>query len=215
MDYGRLETAHTRTLAWLLDPRKEHGFGSRLLEVLLANLFKPCRSPVCQTERVESNYPIDLPGADKQNFIDVLAEGQWVEKDDQRVPWMLVIEAKIDNDEGENQLTRYDDWIDVHGQGRQIRRVFLTPDARIAETGRSDWTQMSFLDLVNIFRSTYNGLQSAPGYHFLRYYLAGVLRDICGWPIPVTASAADPYSVIEHLKFVRMRSRVGYRVMEY
>src|SRR5262245_56355407 len=26
MDYGRLETAHTRTLAWLLDPQREHGF---------------------------------------------------------------------------------------------------------------------------------------------------------------------------------------------
>lgn len=27
MDYGRLETAHTNALAWLLDPRKAHGFG--------------------------------------------------------------------------------------------------------------------------------------------------------------------------------------------
>ena len=30
MDFGRLETAHTRTLAWLLDPKGEHGFGGIL-----------------------------------------------------------------------------------------------------------------------------------------------------------------------------------------
>ena len=37
LDYGRLETAHTRALAWLLGDR-EHGFGFRLLEALLAHL---------------------------------------------------------------------------------------------------------------------------------------------------------------------------------
>src|SRR5262245_8400373 len=31
IDLGRLETAHTRTLAWLFDPQGEHGFGKTLL----------------------------------------------------------------------------------------------------------------------------------------------------------------------------------------
>src|SRR5437016_4569566 len=39
MDYGRLETAHTRTLAWLLDPEREHGFGQILIAALLRRLF--------------------------------------------------------------------------------------------------------------------------------------------------------------------------------
>jgi hypothetical protein len=38
LDFGRLETAHTRTLAWLLDPGREHGFGAHLLRSLLAHV---------------------------------------------------------------------------------------------------------------------------------------------------------------------------------
>src|SRR4051812_3605913 len=35
LDLGRLETAQTRALAWLLDPGREHGFDSRLLTTFL------------------------------------------------------------------------------------------------------------------------------------------------------------------------------------
>ena len=40
MDYGRLETAHTRTLAWMLGDQ-EHGFGNQLLEALLRDSKNP------------------------------------------------------------------------------------------------------------------------------------------------------------------------------
>jgi hypothetical protein len=53
-----------------------------------------------------------------------------------------------------------------------------------------------------IFRAVYGGLRDKPGFHFLRFYLAGVLQDICGWPRKITADAPDPYAVASYLKAV-------------
>src|SRR3989442_10285006 len=51
MDYGRLETAHTRALAWMLD-NQEHGFGNQLLEALLRHLLKDRQIRLTHVEQV-------------------------------------------------------------------------------------------------------------------------------------------------------------------
>lgn len=78
MDYGRLETAHTRTLAWLLDPRKEHGFKAKLMEALLLHVVEPRRPMAIEVKRVESEYRIEADAEDAGR-LDVLAEGRWNE----------------------------------------------------------------------------------------------------------------------------------------
>ncbi len=77
MDFGRLETAHTRTLAWMLGDR-EHGFGNQLLEALLRHLRKDRR--ICRThvDQVESEHAVDCgPARTEAGRIDVLAKGRW------------------------------------------------------------------------------------------------------------------------------------------
>ena len=96
MDYGRLETAHTRTLAWLLDPKREHGFGQTLLAALLGRLSGDACSDGLRVSRVESEFLIDGSGA--KGRLDVLAQGAWEDRD--RRGWVLVIEAKVDAWEG-------------------------------------------------------------------------------------------------------------------
>jgi hypothetical protein len=61
---------------------------------------------------------------------------------------------------------------------------------------------LSFLELVRTFRVVYGGLRDAPGFHFLRFYLAGVLQDVCQWPRNIAEGAADPYAVASYLKTV-------------
>src|SRR3972149_3647246 len=147
MDYGRLETAHTRTLAWLLGDG-EHGFGNRLLEALLRHLRKGRQIHHIQVDQVGSEYLVD---------------------------WLLVIEAKIDAEEGEEQLSQYDDWLEPCPQSTEVIRVFLTPDGRAPRTNRAEWKWkvLSFVDLASVFRRVLPDLQDTPGYHFLRYYLTG------------------------------------------
>jgi hypothetical protein len=115
---------------------------------------------------------------------------------------MLVIEAKIDAGEGEEQLDKYDEWIASHAAGRETYRVFLTPDGLLPEGRSEEWTALSFRKLVQIFRDVYPELRNAAGFHFLRFYLAGVLQDICGFPRNVTPDAPDPYAVASYLKSV-------------
>lgn len=201
MDCGRLETAHTRTLAWLLDPKKneEHGFGDALMAALLRRLAARDHFDRLQVERVGCEH--FLEGAAGEGRLDVLAEGEWESKGE-RVRWTLVIEAKVDAWEGEGQLNKYEEWFRSHAADREKYRVFLTPDGRAPETGAEEWESLSFLELVRIFRAVYGGLRHAPGFHFLRFYLAGVVQDVCGLPLNVGEDAADPYAVASYLKTV-------------
>lgn len=202
MDYGRLETAHTRTLAWLMNPEGEHGFGSCLLEALLQRVSN--RAGEVRVEHVASEFPIS--GSGETGRLDVLAEGTWEEEP--RGGWILAVEAKVDAGEGKDQLTRYEAWLRNHAAGRTVYRVFLTP-GRTPESATEEWEMLSYLELVRIFRVVYPKLRAAPGFHFLRFYLAGVLQDVCRLPRNVTEDAADPYSVASYLTTVHGSSVEG------
>ena len=200
MDLGRLETAHTRTLAWLLDPRKtnEHGFGDVLLRAILGRLAGQSKFDELAIDRFHSEFPIQ--GSGSRGRLDLLAEGSWITSGVQ-VAWTMVIEAKVDAFESEGQLGKYDDWLKIHAPNRELYRVFLTPNGRITDSSNAEWTPLSFLELVRIFRAVYGGLRNAPGFHFLRFYLAGVLQDVCRFPRAIE-DASDPYSVASYLKTV-------------
>ena len=93
MDSGRLETAHTRALAWLLD-KGGHGFGSRLLAALLSHLAEGREILLTHVSKVESEHLIQGgPSSLDAGRIDVLAEGRW-EESGKEVSWRLVIEAR-------------------------------------------------------------------------------------------------------------------------
>lgn len=200
MDYGRLETAHTRALAWLLGDR-EHGFGFQLLEALLLHLLEGRRIRLTHVDKVESEYAVYCgPAPTDGGRIDILAEGRWEELENE-VSWRLVIEAKIDAEEGEEQLSVYDDGLAFYPQPAEVLRVFVTPEGREPRTRSAEWKTLSFLDLASVFRRA-TGLQDRPGYHFLRYYLTGVLRDVCGLPVPISSDCENPYAAVDYLQSV-------------
>lgn len=140
--------------------------------------------------------------------LDILAEGDW-DDGDGPVPWLLVIEAKIDAWEGEGQLLKYDRWLDKYGRGKHLLRVFLTADGRLPEDGSDEWKALSFLELVQIFRKPFASLRGTAGFEFLRMYLAGVLQDICRFPAIHAENSSDPYSLIAYLKTVHESSAKG------
>ncbi len=197
MDYGRLETAHTRTLAWLLDPTKNHDFSDVLLVALLRRLAREDHFDSLRRVHVASERPIDVPGVNGR--LDVLAEGFW-ECTGKLARWTLVIEAKVDAWEGEAQLDKYDEWLRSHAPDSKVFRVFLTSDGRTSSTGNEEWEPLSFLELVQIFRPVYFGLQHKAGFNFLKFYLAGVLKDVCHFPHNIGDDAADPFAVAAYLK---------------
>lgn len=188
LDFGRLETAHTRALAWLLDPKREHGFGLTLVRAILDHLGDKRNFSV---NRVMSEHPI------QGGRIDVLAEGTWTS--DGR-GWVLLIEAKIDAGEGQDQLRRYENWLQSYAVAPDRFRIFLTPNGDAPEFPEDDWVPLSYSQLVRVFRSAYDELRDTAGFHFLRFYLAGVLQDVCHWPRELRGPVADPYAVADYLR---------------
>jgi hypothetical protein len=59
--------------------------------------------------------------------MDVLAQGEWLDTDQKCTSWVLLIEAKADATEADDQLTRYENWITRHADERVVIPVFLTP----------------------------------------------------------------------------------------
>jgi hypothetical protein len=199
MEVGRLEVAHTRTLAWLLNPKNtEHGFGELLLKALLKHICK-CNDllsfDVCEVhaERAYRDFITEEAGR-----TDVWVEGHPTSSR----PWLVVIEAKIDASEGDQQLDRYNreirKWRARHRDG-EIHRVFLTPNGREPKSV-GKWTLASFSQLVRVFWGAACSRTADPGFHFLRYYLAGVLKDVVRLPIGLANVQRNPYRLLEFLR---------------
>lgn len=198
MEMGRLEVAHTRTLAWMLDRGGEHGFGDTLLKAFLTHICD-CGDlssfDVCQVD-AERVYRNSLAG-------DVGRTDIWIEGTaTNSKPRLVVIEAKIDASEGEQQLYRYNgeiqNWLETHHDG-EIHLVFLTPNGRAPASGLG-WKPVSFSLLARVFWMAASSLKAQPGYHFLRYYLAGVLKEVLGLPIGSTNGHRNPYKLLEFLR---------------
>lgn len=204
MDHGRLERAHTNTLAWFLHPMEIHRFGPLLVEALFHRM-----------EGSESSIKVNYAKAEQEadgERLDVFVDGSIVdETGTQR--WCMMIEAKVDAKESEDQLCEYDRWIKKRDYER-ITRIFLTPDGRPAETSDEDeWKPLSFLELAGIFRTALFTLdKTGEGYHFLRYYLTGILKDICRWQLPINPEKTpDPYGFLAYVREVSKSTQKGAR----
>ena len=195
MDYGRLETAHTRALAWLLGKgKREHGFDFQLLEALLRHLLNGRQIRLSRASEIMVESEHSAGGG----RIDIFAKGFW-EEDGHEASWRLVIEAKIDAKESEEQLLLYDAWLEKHPVANTLR-VLLTPHEK-RRTNSTDWQTLTFVELASVLRRV-PGLQDRPGYHFLRYYLTGVLRDVCKMSFDTSSDCTNPYATVDYLKAV-------------
>jgi len=173
----RYETAHTQSLAWLLNPHRSHGFDDTLFDEFLSAIdcsvhpeLDSIRCRIRDERRgrpvVHTEYPINEARAD------VFAEGRLVNGEG----WSLVIELKVDAVESEGQLDKY------HRKGANSLHVFLTPSGRDGTTHgrRRPWATMSFMDLVRAFvRPRLTDQNKHPGAPFLRMYLTGLLNSVC------------------------------------
>lgn len=114
----RKEVASCSVLAWLLDPDGNHGMGSIVLNILLKQLNqKQYRFPYeyghyCHVSTEKSM------GEGNKNRVDILIDAE---------SYYLIIEAKIDAGEQEDQLSRYCKEARLRAGNKPWGVVFLTP----------------------------------------------------------------------------------------
>lgn len=160
------EVAHTKALAWFLDPSQPHGFEHALIDAVLEHLG--AKEHVGRTKRVEAEVPV------KRGRLDVLATAD----DGTHV---LVIEAKIESGERNDQLADYDKCV-----GSAACRVFLSLNGRPPTSGEG-WIPLSFPTLAGVLWKAGSGISNPPpGLELLRHYVAGVFKDLVGLPLPLS-----------------------------
>ncbi len=123
-----VEIRHSNVLAWLLDPRENHGLGSFFLKRFIQQAVSNNRELLGP---VISVIELDL-----LDFGDVEVRREWNRIDltiicrDERMSFVVAIENKIHSDEHSNQLARYSEILDRSFPDFPHVRLFLTPDGR-------------------------------------------------------------------------------------
>jgi hypothetical protein len=137
----RLEMAHSRAIAWLMNPREAHGLRDEFLKQFFerAHLAIPpdtIRAVVAIEKRLPSGRRVD---------IEVSAPG-----------WALVVENKIDASEGKDQTSDYEEYYrDLKSRkpkGYEFYSVFLTRRGQLAGA-REGFHPVSYKDVREILES--------------------------------------------------------------
>jgi hypothetical protein len=147
----RDELAHSRMIAWLLDPCGRHGLGSRILEGLLEQVFGSRHSLGLARARTRCEVPL-IDGR-----LDIVVEAPGL---------YLVIENKVDAEEGEDQCAYY---------GRHLRKgslcILLSPEGRDAKNA-SIFKPLRYSQFAAILsRALANADEAAPGRRIAEDYL--------------------------------------------
>ena len=137
------EAYHSRFIAYLLDPTERHDQGDVFLTSFLQGLgldFNPA-----STQGAGARTELSLGPSGRIDIYIRLANGQ-----------IILIENKVGAQEGENQISRYQNWLQRQytPPGFPHGVVFLTPDGRCPETAcRPEevirWSYVRVADWIN------------------------------------------------------------------
>jgi hypothetical protein len=203
------EVHHTRILAWLLNPSNPHGFGQSMLLRLISEML-PKQGRQVSIEYLDQIAILPEYICHNRYRIDIWGECRLYNKSG-CIPLLIALEAKIHSEEQKKQLSNYDKailcWQSSNKNG-VVLRIFLTPDARQVCSSDEKWIPMEYLDLARILWSVGKDKQEAPAYMYLRYYIAGIYKDIYGWTTPPNANR-QPYELLHSFRESNGVLRVG------
>ena len=132
----RQEIRHSDFLAFLLNPRQNHGLGDLFVKRLL-------QEALAQANSIQPVTPIDL---DIWVMDDIEVRREWQSIDvlilDGLHQLAVIIENKIYSGEHDDQVKRYYQFIKQHYPGYQILGLYLTPEGE--DAGDSNYIAISY-----------------------------------------------------------------------
>lgn len=199
---GLRETAHTRLLAWILDPQKriEHEIPEAVVAPLLGRMHQNMNWP---SGKLSISNVVAEKVACERKRIDIWIEGSLITTAQQNYHWLIVIEAKLEA-ELSDQLAYYEleakKWQDQDTRHLDPCFIYLKDGSKADFETKYDWEPLDFRELVSLLWPGLKKCKEAAGYHLMRCYLAGLLADVAGWelPIGICENVAD-YSMIRYL----------------
>jgi hypothetical protein len=129
----RQEVRHSAFLAFLLDPRKNHGLGDAFLKRFLKRSLK-----------AEASFSYPGPNdfqVERENMhVDIFLH-------DEKHSLAVIIENKIDSGEHGNQLENY--WNETRGRYQELFGIYLTPAGEKPE-GSDHYVPFSYADVADL-----------------------------------------------------------------
>ncbi len=168
LENGRLETAYTRTLAYLLDAKAPHGLGGEILKRLLHYVKGIDYSNQITCYNVYPEFYFD---PQKKGRFDIYIEGIT----DKDKPFIIVIEAKTSSTLGKGQLKKYDAYLKSK---KNVTKIYLTVNKE--NPGNNQWIQMIWGDIAKILVATIEDKIQNESYDFVRYYVSSIYAQLYG-----------------------------------
>jgi hypothetical protein len=178
------EVMHSRFLAFLLDPKQNHGLGTSFLRRFLLR--------VSETATRTSLPPVfDSPGEHDLTRITVHTE---VPTDDGRIDillldesnrWALIIENKIRSTEHHDQLNRYYRFVKDSHPGWTVLGIYLTPygDVPLRSEDKDSYLPLSYRTVCEVISDALRneGTDLDPAVRFsIEHYTDMVRENIVG-----------------------------------
>jgi len=183
------EVIHTRALAYLCDPAKEHGFEKAVLRSVLTVLAKRNRRKgiakflafLSKSKRIEVRfeYQYAIQGSRTRSSA---RNDVRIEMRNERSAALIIIENKIEAPEGTHQLALYEDearkWC-KQNNGRSLL-VYLGREGREPKDDNDQWLNLSYLSLACALRNAWQKCQETPGGPWLKLYISTITRGLLG-----------------------------------
>ena len=174
---SRVENTHSDILAWLLNPRENHGAGDYFLKDFLAETGGATRQEIQSYDwsgtTVRREWPNEVDG--EMGLLDILILNQ-------RENFVCAIENKIDSQEHTRQLTRYRKALEVRYPRLRRSHLFLSPGGtRPGRADDRDWIPVDYGKVLNSVEATLReGMdrENHAAAAFLRQYATTLRRNI-------------------------------------
>jgi hypothetical protein len=212
---GLRETAHTRLLAWLFDPRQSKN-GHELPKDVFLPVLEKLLEKSSLTWPTDGEYQVNKVVAErpteKGRRVDIWVEGQ-VTTNNLTKFWLVVIEAKLEASLTD-QLYFYEKeaslWQKEKGEQRTLEPCFVyLKDGSLTNEEDEKWIPLAFTDLFDSIWPTVKKFPDAAGYHLIRYYLGGILKDVAHWPLPLVKASSVNYQALSYLRSLNKNPKEG------
>lgn len=148
-DMRRREIKHTKFLAFLLDPMKPHGMGSKFIRAFLADIANNGDIPLLDMDlssiEVKPEHKLKKEDNSPGGTIDILIRVRL--RSNSNDPYIIAIENKLDAREGDNQLANYETAINNHYKNNNKLFIYLT-DGSEEEISSENWREATYQNNV-------------------------------------------------------------------
>lgn len=174
LKFESAEIRHSNFLAWLLNPRRNHGLNDLFLKKFLKNIFS------YQEYDWMDEFTIDTI---ELGATEVKREWQHIDILIICTDFVVCIENKLLSKEQPNQLTRYRKKVEKYYKGYNCAYVYLTPSGKLPEKkeDRERYSVYSYYDISNSIKTIlniYSKMLNDKVVTYLEDYLTLIKREI-------------------------------------